>query len=173
VAGLGVFHSLTGDRTWDIRTRRLTAGDRDLARTLFSLMAEVFEEPSQPLSDRYLDRLLARDEFWALAAFEGDRGDRIVGGITAHTLPMTRAETSELFIYDVAVHPARQRKGVGRQLVMALRERAAAAGIRDLFVPADNDDIHALDFYRALGGAASAVTFFTFADLDTSAGGHP
>jgi aminoglycoside 3-N-acetyltransferase I len=164
---------LTGERVRDLRARRLTAGDRELARALFSLMAEVFEEPSRPLSDGYLDRLLAREEFWAIAAFEGDRNNQIIGGLTAHTLPMTRAETSELFIYDVAVHPAHQRKGVGRQLVTELRERAAAAGIRDLFVPADNDDLHALDFYRALGGAASAVTFFTFADPDTQPGGHP
>jgi aminoglycoside 3-N-acetyltransferase I len=173
---------LTGDRIGDIRSRRLTTGDRELARALFSLMAEVFEEEPRPLSDGYLDRLLARDEFWAIAAFEsaggdrgnrGNRGNRIVGGITAHTLPMTRAETSELFIYDVAVHPAHQRKGVGRQLVTELRERATAAGIRDLFVPADNDDLHALDFYRALGGAASGVTFFTFADPDTHTGGSP
>jgi aminoglycoside 3-N-acetyltransferase I len=167
---------LTGDRIGDIRSRRLTTGDRELARALFSLMAEVFEEEPRPLSDGYLDRLLARDEFWAIAAFEsarGDRGNRIVGGLTAHTLPMTRAETSELFIYDVAVHPAHQRKGVGRQLVTELRERATAAGIRDLFVPADNDDLHALDFYRALGGTASTVTFFTFADPDTHTGGPP
>jgi len=39
---------------------------------------------------------------------------------------------------------------------------AGDAGIHDLFVPADEDDAHALDFYRALGGVASPVTFFTF-----------
>jgi hypothetical protein len=27
---------------------------------------------------------------------------------------------------------------------------------------ADNEDQHALDFYRALGGEAQAVTFFNF-----------
>jgi aminoglycoside 3-N-acetyltransferase I len=32
----------------------------------------------------------------------------------------------------------------------------------EVFVPADNDDQHALDFYRALGGSPSSVTFFTF-----------
>ena len=36
----------------------------------------------------------------------------------------------------------------------------------DIFVPADDDDIHALDFYRALGGEESPVTFFTFASQD-------
>jgi aminoglycoside 3-N-acetyltransferase I len=144
-----------------IRSVRLKAGDRDSARALFSLMAEVFEEACQPLSDGYLDRLLAREEFWALAALDGEQ---IVGGVTAHVLPMTSAETSELFIYDVAVRRDRQRSGVGRRLIADLRERAAAAGIEVLFVPADNDDTHALDFYRALGGVASPVTFFTFGD---------
>ncbi len=122
-------------------------------------MAEVFEEAGQPLSDGYLDRLLAREEFWALAALDGEQ---IVGGVTAHVLPMTSTETSELFIYDVAVRRDRQRSGVGRRLIADLRDRAAAAGIEALFVPADNDDTHALDFYRALGGVASPVTLFTF-----------
>jgi aminoglycoside 3-N-acetyltransferase I len=31
-----------------------------------------------------------------------------------------------------------------------------------MFVPADNEDEHAIDFYHAIGGEASAVTFFTF-----------
>jgi aminoglycoside 3-N-acetyltransferase I len=138
---------------------RLKAADRDLARALFSLMAEVFEEDCQPLSDGYLDRLLAREGFWALAALDGEQ---IIGGLTAHVLPMTSAETSELFIYDVAVRRDRQRSGVGRRLIADLRDQAAGAGIAVLFVPADNDDTHALDFYRALGGVASPVTFFTF-----------
>ena len=146
-----------------MRSIRLKTGDREVARALFSMMAEVFEEECEVLSDAYIDRLLAREEFWAIAALDGDLVEQIVGGITAHTLPMTRAETSELFIYDVAVRSDHQRQGVGRQLVGELRQLAAAAGIQELFVPADNDDAHALDFYRALGGTASPVTFFTFA----------
>jgi hypothetical protein len=39
---------------------RLRPGDRELARTLFALMAEVFEEPCEALSERYLDSLPAR-----------------------------------------------------------------------------------------------------------------
>lgn len=122
-------------------------------------MAEVFDEERNSLSDRYLDRLLARPDFWAFAAL---LGDDVVGGITAHALPMTRTESSEMFIYDIAVHALYQRRGVGRALVEALRAEAASVGIRDAFVPADNDDTDALDFYRGLGGAPSAVTLFTF-----------
>jgi aminoglycoside 3-N-acetyltransferase I len=142
-----------------MRTSRLTVADRELARRLFAVMADVFGEDDQPLGDAYLDRLLGRPEFWAIAAFAGEE---VVGGLTAHTLPMTRAEGSELFIYDVAVRADHQRQGVGRRLIAALREGAAAAGIDVVFVPADNDDTHALDFYRALGGAGSPVTIFTF-----------
>jgi aminoglycoside 3-N-acetyltransferase I len=91
-------------------------------------------------------------------------GDDIIGGVTAHTLPMTRAESSEIFIYDIAVRDDYQRRGVGRHLMTTLREGAAALGICNVFVPADNDDIHALNFYQALGGVGSPVTFFTFSD---------
>jgi aminoglycoside 3-N-acetyltransferase I len=143
-----------------VATKRLTVGDHALARAAFVLMADVFDEHSAPLSDSYLERLLARTDFWAFAAL---RNDVVVGGITAYTLPLTRAESSEVFIYDIAVHPEHQRGGVGRALVTALRSAAAAVGIHDVFVPADNDDTHALDFYQRLGGQAAQVTFFTFA----------
>jgi aminoglycoside 3-N-acetyltransferase I len=126
---------------------------------MFALMAAVFEEESAYLSDDYLDRLLRRDDFWAIAAF---MGDEIVGGVTAHTLPMTRTESAELFIYDLAVRGDRRRQGIGRRLIAALREAAAEAGIQVAFVPADDDDVHALEFYRALGGEPSPVTIFTF-----------
>jgi aminoglycoside 3-N-acetyltransferase I len=145
----------------ELSTQRLTTSDRDLARRLFAMMADVFEEPGAALSDAYLDALLARPDFWALAALSGDD---LVGGVTAYALPMTRAETTELFIYDVAVRADHQRRGVGRQLLTKLREAASAAGIGEAFVPAEDEDTHALDFYRALGGVPAPVTLFTFSN---------
>jgi aminoglycoside 3-N-acetyltransferase I len=54
---------------------------------------------------------------------------------------------------------------VGRQVVADLRARAAVHGVADLFLAADNNDVHAFDFYRASGGAPSAVTFsFAYRD---------
>jgi hypothetical protein len=39
-----------------------------------------------------------------------------------------------------------------------LRAEAALQGIDELFVLADDEDAHPLDFYRAVGGAPSSVT---------------
>ena len=143
-----------------IRIVRLASADVELARRTFSLMAAVFDEPAgAPLGRAYLEPLLARRDFWALSALDDDE---VVGGLTAHALPMTRNEATELFIYDLAVLQAKQRRGIGRQLVEHLRREGAAAGIDVAFVPADDDDTHALDFYRAIGGSPAAVTIFTF-----------
>jgi aminoglycoside 3-N-acetyltransferase I len=103
--------------------------------------------------------LLARVDFWAVVAV--DEGS-VVGGVTAHALPMTRNRSTELFIYDLAVRSDRQRQGIGRALVSELLASASAAGIMTSFVPADDEDTHALDFYRAIGGEESPVRFFTF-----------
>lgn len=143
----------------DIRIDRLTASDIERARELFLAMAAVFETESEPLSGEYLTRLLAREDFWA---FEASIGGRLAGGLTAHTLPLTRVAESEILIYDIAVVPEYQRQGIGRQLVAALRAGASACGITAVWVPADNEDTHALDFYRALGGVPAPVTIFTF-----------
>jgi aminoglycoside 3-N-acetyltransferase I len=105
-----------------LRTVRLHSADVDLAKALFGLMARVFDENSEALSDGYVQRLLSRDDFWAVAAFWGDE---LVGGVTAHTLPLTRTEAFEVFIYDIAVLADYQRRGVGRELVMHLQNEAA------------------------------------------------
>jgi aminoglycoside 3-N-acetyltransferase I len=141
----------------DITVKRLGLNDQPDARRLFAMLAEAFEESCAPLSDRYLDQLICRSDFWAMAAFVNAA---IIGGVTAYTLPMTKQESSEIFIYDVAVLSAYRRKGVGRRLLTELQNQASEAGIHELFVAADNDDEHALDFYRHLGGNPTLTTMF-------------
>lgn len=146
----------------EIRVKRLTSSDRESAQELFAMMSEIFGEDAVRLSDRYIDQLFRRSEFWALGAVVDDV---VAGGITAHSLPMTRAETTELFVYDIAVRSQYRRMGVGRFLFNTLRAQAFEAGINDVFVAADDDDAHALDFYRGLGGKASSVTIFDFSEV--------
>ena len=146
-----------------VEVRRLRPGSETIAREMFAMMAAVFEEDDEvegePLRDDDLRSLLRREDFWAIAATENGV---VVGGLTAHSLPMTRSRSTELFIYDLAVRTDRQRRGIGRALVAELLALGRAAGIDTAFVPTDNEDVHALEFYRAVGGTPSPVTFFTF-----------
>jgi aminoglycoside 3-N-acetyltransferase I len=143
-----------------VSIRRLEVADKQLAQQTFLTIAQVFDEECAVLSSRYLEILLGRQDFLAFAALAGGQ---VVGGITAFILPLTRLEQRELFVYDIAVRVEWQRKGIGRALVKTLRQAAAAEGIAEGFVLADNEDTHALDFYRALGASASPVTAFSFA----------
>jgi aminoglycoside 3-N-acetyltransferase I len=144
-----------------LEVRRLGPGEGELAARVLLTVAQVFDEPCEPLPSSYVEELLARREFWLVAALEGGAP---VGGLTAHTLPMTRSASREIFLYDIAVVERAQRRGIGRRLVTLLRELARREGIGVVFVPADHDDDHALDFYRALGGDEAKVSIFTFED---------
>lgn len=72
----------------DIHTTRLRSADAGDARRLFVLMAGVFGERHIELGDVYLAHLLSDDRFWAIAAWSDGA---LVGGLTGHTLPMTRS----------------------------------------------------------------------------------
>jgi aminoglycoside 3-N-acetyltransferase I len=139
--------------------KRLYSGDTVLAAAMFSMMTSVFGEAPVTSSLGYVERLLRRDDFWAIAAIE-DREP--VSELTAFTLPLTRSETAELLIYDIAVQPRHQRCGIGRRLLDTLKKLAGETGINTVWVAADNEDPHVLEFYRAIGGSPTAVTIFTF-----------
>lgn len=146
-----------GEGTDGVAVVRLGPGDGPRARAAFMMMHEVFEEDGEELSDAYLATLLADPSFWAIGAFEADEA---IGCITGHALPMTRHERTELFVYDLAVREDQQRRGIGRQLVEALVASAADDDIDVVFVPADDDDDHALAFYERIGGRPAKVTMF-------------
>jgi len=139
--------------------RRLRREDAPTALSALALLREWFEEPGAALSFGYVEALLALDSFWLLVALNGDT---VVGALTAHTLPLTRCEGSEIFIYDIAVAQEHRRAGVGARLVQTLRELASAESVVGVFVAADAGDTHALDFYRAIGGTEGEVRHFDF-----------
>jgi aminoglycoside 3-N-acetyltransferase I len=139
--------------------RRLSSVDVAVARQTFAVMIEAFEEEPSVLSDAYLERLLARPDFWV---FSASIGDEVIGGVTAHTLPMTRNESEEVFLYDIAILQRFRRLGAGRMLIDSLRQAAQDVGISVVFVPVDEVDEEASEFYRSLQGAESPVRFFVW-----------
>ena len=141
----------------DVVVERLGVGDATRARAAFEMLHEVFEEEVEALSDSYLVALLADSSFWAIGAFEAGEA---IGCITGHELPMTRHERRELFVYDLAVREDQQRRGIGQRLVEALVAGAAEVDIDVVFVPADDEDAHAIAFYERIGGRPADVTMF-------------
>lgn len=142
-----------------MRIARLCPGDETLAGEMFLMMAEVFDEPRVPLGADYVAKILADESFWALmAAVDG----KVVGGLTGHTLHLTRVPSAEVLIYDLAVAQTYRRQGVATALVSSLRAAARAANLAGVWVPADVEDDEALAFYRAAGGTEAPVSIFTF-----------
>jgi aminoglycoside 3-N-acetyltransferase I len=143
----------------NIVCRRVSRLEPETARNLFDTLAEVFGEGGERVGDAHLDALLRRNDFIAIAAFAGAE---MIGGLTAYVLPMSESECPEVFIYDVAVKLEYRRNGAGAALFATLLKEISSLGAQSVFVQVDNDDGHALEFYRSLGGLARTTTEFTW-----------
>lgn len=137
-------------------------GPDDLAsmRALLAMFGRVFEDPvsyaSKPPGDDWLRTLLARDTFFALAAFDGPQ---VVGGLAGYVLPKFEQERSEAYLYDLAVETSHRRQGVATALIGALQRLAAARGWYVIFVQADLGDDPAIALYTKLGVREDVLHF--------------
>src|SRR5664279_4903362 len=142
------------------QVKRLHKPDVFIFQKLIILFQEVFEmEKRIENGTSYLTALLEKPGFIALCVMAESE---IVGGLTAYELPMYYDEISEIFIYDIAIKPAHQGKGLGKKLLLFLEEYCRQNGISSMFVAANEEDEHALDFYHATGGKAEKVVHFNY-----------
>ncbi len=129
-------------------------------KDMILLFQEVFEMKEKEMSsDERLQSLLNNSHFVAFVAFSGEE---LVGGATAYVLPKYYSESSELFLYDLAVKKSFQRQGIGKELMENMRTYGKQIGAPELFVAAHAEDQHALKFYTDVGGRAEEVFHFTF-----------
>jgi aminoglycoside 3-N-acetyltransferase I len=140
--------------------RILDADDAATMRAVLRMFGEAFEEvrtyqDAQP-SDSYLERLLSRDTFVAIAA---SKGEEVVGALAAYVLPKFEQERSEIYIYDLAVAAAHRREGIATALIAALNDAAAARGAYVVFVQADPVDTAAVALYTKLGKREDVLHF--------------
>ncbi len=129
--------------------RQLTINDDATFVQLIELFHFVFENEhpsSAPQSN--LHNLLASPHFIAFGVFVDDH---LVGGCTAYILPSYTKPHPELFIYDFAILPAYQRRGLGSLLIQSLITYCSNQQIPLIFVMAHAEDTHAVEFYRANG----------------------
>lgn len=127
-------------------------GDVAAMQQMNALFAEVFDDPAsyvdRPPEDDYLDRLLARDEFIALAAWDGNT---MIGALAAYELMKFEQQRSEIYIYDLAVREVWRRQGVATALIERLKPIAARNGAWVIYVQADPPDAPAVALYDKLG----------------------
>ena len=139
--------------------KRLTKEHLADFQALVNLFNTVFEEASKIGSETHLLKLLGNENFIALAALAENE---VMGGLTAYELPMYYSDSSEIFLYDLAVKPEYQRMGVGKRLIERLKNYCAEQGIKEFFVMAHVEDEHAIEFYHATGGKSENVVNFLY-----------
>ena len=129
-------------------------------KAMLAMFGEAFGEveaysASRP-SDAYLQRLLGRDNFIAVAAV---RGGDVVGGLAAYVLQKFEQERSEIYIYDLAVAEEHRRTGIATALIERLREVARERCAYVIFVQADHVDPPAIALYTKLGKREDVLHF--------------
>ena len=129
-------------------------------QNLIQLFNEVFEvENTAIANDLHLKNLLQKKEFIAIVAMQENI---VIGGLTAYEMPMYSSNYSELYIYDMAIKTEFQRMGIGKKLIEALTEYCKQNNIKTMFVEAQEEDKHAIDFYHSAKGKAEKVVHFNF-----------
>jgi aminoglycoside 3-N-acetyltransferase I len=139
---------------------QLGPDDVALMEALLATFGEAFDEMDtyrgNPPGKAYLQQLLGRDYFIALAAL---KSGEVVGGLAAYELKKFEQERSEIYIYDLAVAAAHRREGIATALIRELTHIAAARAAYVVFVQADLGDEPAIALYEKLGAREDVVHF--------------
>lgn len=138
-----------------MRIVRLARGDEHVVLA----GAELFDDPP---TEAWAGKFLSSEGHHLLIAFD-DRPIGFVSGVeTTHP-----DKGTEMFLYELAVHPDHRSRGVGRALVGALADLARSRGCYGMWVATEPDNAAALATYQAAGAAPAerCVTLsWSFAD---------
>lgn len=109
----------------------------------------LFDEPAR---EEWAERFLASPGHHLLVAYEPGQGGGVpVGMVTG--VEMTHPDKgTEMFLYELGVAGASQRRGIGRALVEALAALARERGCYGMWVLTENGNAAARATYRAAGG---------------------
>ena len=138
---------------------RLDSKDLFPFKKFVSLLNEVFDEYHTIGSDQHLQKLLDKEDFYAIIAIQDGI---IIGGLTAYKLQKYYTNKNELYIYDIAVKKELQNQGVGKMLIQFLKEIGKNDGIETIFVEAHSEDKQAVKFYESTFGKSEKVDHFNF-----------
>lgn len=124
----------------------LSSKDLNLFQELILLFEEVFEMKDLSMPEEgYLKEMLGKEDFDVFVALQEGK---VVGGLTVYTLQQYYSKSPLAYIYDLAVATDLQRQGIGQQLIAATKEHYKNLGYEEVFVQADQEEAHAVNFYR-------------------------
>jgi len=135
--------------------------DLDDFKQLLHIFHEVFEmEDAVIPPDEHLRSILHTPTFTILLA---KAGEHVVGGLTFHILPQYYTSIPQVYLYDLGVTNAWQRRGIGTMLIAALKDYCKKHGMEEFYVQADREDTPAVDFYRSTNPSREAdVLHFSY-----------
>lgn len=107
----------------------------------------------------WLEKVLQDEKIVFIAALAENE---LAGGLTAYIVPSLYTESCGIYLYDLAVNPVWQRKGIGKKLLQELRSYGRSKGYFEIFLQAEAGDLHAIDFYRSTGGREEPAVQFSY-----------
>lgn len=127
---------------------------------LMAVFAEAFDDQDNYVKkvpgEDYLRALLRDQSFFLLVArHEGE----VIAGLTAYELRKFERETSEIYIYDLAVSPLYRKQGVATALIERMRGYAQEVGAWVVCIQADKGDTPAVKLYSKLGTYEEVLHF--------------
>ncbi len=143
----------------EVLISKLSQNDSVKLAELLHVFEAVFEMKSFTVPDEsYLQRLLENpDMMFMVAELDG----KVVGGLSAYVLLQYYSKEKHAYIHDVAISTAYQRKGIGNKLIASFNNYCQKMNYAEVFVAAEKQDAHAVEFYRATGAEElESVHFF-------------
>lgn len=98
------------------------------------------------------------------ALFVAFEGEQAIGFATAHRLQRFDKRQAEVLLYEIGVDEAFRRQGVGKALIIALKDWGKEVGADEVWVLTENNNQAAQALYVAAGGKRDTPdsTMFTF-----------
>jgi aminoglycoside 3-N-acetyltransferase I len=138
---------------------KLSPNDIDKFKQLLKVFEDEFDMDPFPVpDDSYLQSLLLNP---AMIIMTAEVEHQVVGGLSAYVLAQYYSRGKHVYIHDMAVSKAYQRKGIGKNLIALLKAYCESMGYEEIFAAAEKADTHALEFYRSAGATSlESVHFF-------------
>lgn len=141
----------------DIEIRLLRAGDLSV---LDRIADGVFDGPVQ---ERWARAFLEDARHHLVAAID----DGVVVGMASALDYIHPDKPPQLWINEVGVAPAYQRRGIGRLLLDALLAHGRTLGCTEAWLGTEEDNMPARRLYESAGGKAEPFVLYSF-PLETS-----